>query len=226
MNAERENLSALVDGELSRDEVRFMLRRTGASASLRAAWTRYHVIGDGLRHEACVLADGDFVARVMQEIGNAAGATGGRVHGRGHHWLRWSAGGAIAAGVAAVALVLVQPQMRQAPATAAPEAARVAASQPATPPAQRMVAPTVPRWLSASPSAAQMAQPAAADFYSGMPAEVVPMRGYAQHVNPYMTLPGLRTPTTRDARHVMYELWSMAPRQAPPPPPVLRVQAQ
>lgn len=223
-HAEYENLSALTDGELGPDQVRFLLRRVDGDDALRGAWSRYHRIGEGMRHEVCVLADGDFVDKVMQRIDAGADAgvdvdmdpdlsRGRASRGRSHHWLRWSAGGAIAAGVAVAALVLVQPDMN--PAISSPGAdARVAAAQPAASVARPMrAAPTVPRWLSASPSAAQMAQPAAANFYSA-PVGAVEQRGYAQHLSPYMTLPGSRAPTTREARRIMRQLWSMAPRHA------------
>ncbi|HEX7340300.1 MAG TPA: sigma-E factor negative regulatory protein [Rhodanobacteraceae bacterium] len=228
---EHENLSALADGELGRDEVRFMLRRTEGNAGLRAVWTRYHVIGASLRHESMLLADNDFATRVMQQIAASAPqlkvATAPAAHGRAHHWLRWSAGGAIAAGVAAVALIMVQPQMQPA-APAATGSARIAAANARTTQAttspRPMAAPAVPRWLSASPSAAQLAQPAAADFYG--PGQMVASHGYAERLSPYMTLPTPRATDTRQARHIMYELWTVAPQPAPPNQRVLRLQRQ
>ncbi|HEX7341650.1 MAG TPA: sigma-E factor negative regulatory protein [Rhodanobacteraceae bacterium] len=207
---ERENLSALVDGELERDEMRFMLRRTDGNVSLCAAWGRYHIIRDGIRHELPVLADDGFAELVMRQI-EAGPMQTATVHRRvRHHWLRWSAGGAIAAGVAAVALIMVQPQMR--PTSAPTPATKIAATRSAvTVQPQPMAAPAVPRWLSATPSAAQMAQPAAADFYTMGPPQMVPSADYAQRLSPYMTLPSARVPTARDARQVMYQLWSVAP---------------
>ncbi|HET7267157.1 MAG TPA: sigma-E factor negative regulatory protein [Oleiagrimonas sp.] len=228
-HAELENLSALTDGELGPDQIRFLLRRVDGDDALRGAWSRYHLIGEGMRREVCVLADDGFVDKVMQQLDTDAGVAMGpnAVHGsvgqkRGHHWLRWSAGGAIAAGVAVAALVMVRPGMNPASVSAPDTQARVAAAQPATSVArpQPMAAPEVPRWLSASPSAAQLAQPAAANFYSG-PMPAGEPRGYGQHLSPYMTLPGSRAAATREARQVMRQLWSMAPRHAAQRQPML-----
>src|SRR5690625_1202671 len=217
--AEHENLSALIDGELGRDEIRFLLRRIDGDAAMYAAWEHYHIIGDGLRHETCVLADADFAGQVMQRVdaedeARASTAPRSLARRRGHHWMRWSAGGAIAAGVAVAALVLVQPGMQPATVPAPGSHAQVAeaTAQPATSATKPMTPATVPRWLSASPSAARLAQPAAANVYSGgMPA--AEPYGYGQHLSPYMTLPGSRASTTLEARRIMRQLWSMAPRR-------------
>lgn len=102
----RENLSAGMDGELTSEELRFLLRSIDHDAALQRAWSRFHLARDGLRGQVAPLASVEFSARVMaaieQESGVAAGA------GR-RHWLRWSAGGAIAASVAVAALMVAQP---------------------------------------------------------------------------------------------------------------------
>jgi len=62
--AHRENLSALTDGELEFDQVRFILRRAEHDAGLRISWSSYHVARDCLRGEfAGQLAGGDFAER-------------------------------------------------------------------------------------------------------------------------------------------------------------------
>jgi sigma-E factor negative regulatory protein RseA len=111
MNPEnREQLSAAVDGELSAEELRFLLRRLDHDAALSQAWSRYHLAGEGVRRQVPALASADFAARVMRAIeresaaGSSVPAPGAR-----RHWLHWSAGGAIAASVAVAALLLVQP---------------------------------------------------------------------------------------------------------------------
>ena len=104
---QRENLSAGMDGELSKEELRFLLRRLDHDAALQDAWSRYHVARDGLRRQWSPLASPGFSGRVMlaieQENAAAAQARPRR------HWLHWSAGGAIAAGVAVAALMVAQP---------------------------------------------------------------------------------------------------------------------
>jgi sigma-E factor negative regulatory protein RseA len=169
----RENLSAFVDGELEQEQIRFLLRRLDHDLALRAAWNRYHLMGDGLRREMPALAGAHFADGVLAAIGGVA------VSGR-RRWLQWSAGGAIAAGVAAVALMVAQPpgsSPRDADALVANAPETTVTTQPAS-------APTVPRWLSATPTAAQMSQPAAAIFYpAGPDNDVSP---YARQLAPYL----------------------------------------
>lgn len=101
-----EHLSAGMDGELSREELRFLLRRLDHDQQLLAQWDRFHMAGDGLRHELPVTASPDFAQRVMQMIEQEQTVRGSR--GR-PGWLRLSAGGAIAASVAVVALMATRP---------------------------------------------------------------------------------------------------------------------
>lgn len=103
---QRENLSTGMDGELSKEELRFLLRRLDHDASLQQQWSRYHVARDGLRRELSPLASEGFAQRVMQAIEREA--VSGQ-QGKRRHWLHWSAGGAIAAGVAVAALMVAQP---------------------------------------------------------------------------------------------------------------------
>ena len=52
----RESLSAGIDGELSAEQLRFLLRRLDHDAALQQAWGRYHVARDGLRKQLPMLA--------------------------------------------------------------------------------------------------------------------------------------------------------------------------
>jgi sigma-E factor negative regulatory protein RseA len=155
----RENLSAAVDGELTKEELRFLLRRLDHDEALLGAWGRYHAARHGQRRELSVLASPGFAARVMSAIEAEAAVPAGMVRHRTgrRHWLRWSAGGAIAAGVAVAALMVSQPTgdngvRRAAPAVASANAAphpqqrlaEAAVQAPATPPA------SVPPWLSSN----------------------------------------------------------------------------
>ncbi|WP_201314528.1 sigma-E factor negative regulatory protein [Dyella sp. EPa41] len=103
---QRENLSAGMDGELSKEELRFLLRRIDHDAALQQAWSRYHVARDGLRRQLPPLAGDGFANRVMQAVEQERGVMIGKPR---RHWLHWSAGGAIAAGVAVAALMVAQP---------------------------------------------------------------------------------------------------------------------
>lgn len=101
-----EQLSALMDGELERDQTRFLLKRMAGDADLPQRWSRYHVARQTLRRAEVVVLPLDFADRVMGRIDSepAAQARPQPV------WLRWGAGGAIAASVAVAALMVAQPQ--------------------------------------------------------------------------------------------------------------------
>ena len=143
-----EQLSAGIDGELSHEEWRFLWRRLDHDEDLQLRWARYHVARDSLRKQLPPLASGGFAARVMLAI--EPEATVVVAVPRHHRWLRWSAGGAIAAGVAAVALMMTQPtgdaERHVVPhvAEVAPEMVRPAAAAPAAP----TEVAVVPPWLS------------------------------------------------------------------------------
>jgi len=158
---QRENLSAGMDGELSKEELRFLLRRLDHDASLQQSWSRYHVARDGLRRELLPLASEGFAARVMQAIEQESGAVR---QGKRRHWLHWSAGGAIAAGVAVAALMVAQPagqgadrlsaQMASAPSVPAAQNAQLARSEtPAVAPPGLNVYSEVPYRISQQASA-------------------------------------------------------------------------
>uniref|UniRef100_UPI00066FD627 sigma-E factor negative regulatory protein n=1 Tax=Frateuria defendens TaxID=2219559 RepID=UPI00066FD627 len=97
-----EHLSAGMDGELSREELRFLLRRVEHDAALGQTWARYHVAREVLRRQSpATLAAEDFSLRVLRAIERPLAAVPASSRSARHrHWLRWSTGGAIAAGVA------------------------------------------------------------------------------------------------------------------------------
>ena len=101
-----EQLSALMDGELPRDELRFLLRGLAGDAGLVQRWSRYQVARAVLQREYVPAATGDdrFAAAVMLRLEPApAQPRLGRRLGR------WAGGGAIAAAVAVVALMATRP---------------------------------------------------------------------------------------------------------------------
>lgn len=104
----REQLSALTDGEMARDALRFVLKSVGDDPALARSWTRYQLIGPALRRDEQLLVDPDFSERVRMRIVAEDAASrpfmdSPAVRQRAP-WLRWAGGGAIAAGVAAMAL--------------------------------------------------------------------------------------------------------------------------
>lgn len=138
----RQQLSALLDGELPPEEARFLLRRLEHDDDLKGAWERWQHAGDVLRGHAATPVSIAFAARVAGAIARepkVAAATGRR-------WLRWSGGAALAASVAVVALLLA----RQAP----EEGAGVTRGPIATTTTPSPVAPV-------APTAPAQAQPAA-----------------------------------------------------------------
>jgi len=97
-----EQLSALMDGELPRDELRFLLRGLGGDAGLAQRWSRYQIARAVLQHEYVPAATGDdrFAAAVMLRLEPVQPRLGRRIG-------RWAGGGAIAAAVAVAAVVTV-----------------------------------------------------------------------------------------------------------------------
>jgi sigma-E factor negative regulatory protein RseA len=153
-----EDLSAGIDGELSKEAMRFLLRRLEHDAPLQQRWTRYHLARDGLRHQLPPLASPDFASRVMLAIEQEALPTAAKRN----HWLRWSAGGAIAASVAAAALMIGQP-VADVDRTAAAPSQRTSNTAVAdiAPMRQSAIPATVPSWLSGN-SAGTLSQQASA----------------------------------------------------------------
>lgn len=178
--AQREHLSAGIDGELAREELRFLLRRFEHDAELRQAWTHYHLARDGLRRQLPVVASAGFAERVEQAIAQEAQGRSGR---RAPHWLRWSAGGAIAAGVAVAALMIARPVTDD-----DHVAAGLAQTSPAaeiTVPAEPTAPAAVPPWLSGD-TASRYSQQAAATLGESYGQAMLP---YARSLSPYRLQP-------------------------------------
>jgi sigma-E factor negative regulatory protein RseA len=191
----RESLSAGIDGELSKEQLRFLLRRLEHDASLQQAWTRYHIARDGLRRQLPSMARPGFAARVMlaieQESKPATAST------RRNHWLRWSTGGAIAASVAAAALMIGQPtgDAERLTVSTAQQASAVAVA-----PANKPVAPAaVPPWLSGN-SAGLLSQQASATF--GTPFGQS-QSAYARRLSGYPSMPRYRTLDNNDGSYLL-----------------------
>ena len=164
----REDLSALMDGELAAEPTRFLLRRLDHDPGLAATWSRWHLIraclaSDSARLPGPVLGN-DFASRVSAAVQSEAAP-----QVRQRHWARYMGGGAIAAGVAVAALMLNTPnprvgapapvtQSRPAPASAAATALAEAA------PAGNQITP--PWLLSRQPTVLPI-QPASANVVYG-----------------------------------------------------------
>lgn len=101
----RQQLSAMLDGELSPDQAKFMLRRLQHDRELAACWERWQICGDILRGAHHALLPSDFAERVARRLHeDGAGAEAQARHGASPRRLRWAGGAALAASVALVAV--------------------------------------------------------------------------------------------------------------------------
>ena len=127
-DALNEQLSACLDGELPPAELDLLLKRVGREAELRAAIGRYSLIGEAMRAERPAIASRDFASKVMAAVAAeptleqapsndspkrieapAAAVHAPRISPAAVRYLRPAVGMAIAAGVAAVAVLTMQP---------------------------------------------------------------------------------------------------------------------
>lgn len=135
----REQLSALLDGELGADEARFLLRRMEHDPELAGCQERWQLMGDVMRGQAPALAPAGFSAAVAAAIAaEPVPQAEPRRQVRRGGWRAWGGGAALAASVAAVALFMGGEKLQQA-APGEPLAPQVIASQ-----AELAPAPTAP----------------------------------------------------------------------------------
>ncbi len=108
----REQLSAMMDGMLSADESRFLLRRMQHDAELAGRWERWQLFGDAMRGQAGRALPADFNRRIAIAIAadtasqsQVAIAVAGNGSTTSRSFVRWGGGAAIAASVAIAALI-------------------------------------------------------------------------------------------------------------------------
>lgn len=146
-DALNEQLSACLDGELPPAELDLLLKRVGREAELRAAIGRYSLLGEAMRAERPAVASRDFASKVMAAVASepavvqtpvpvtrpnvdqAPATRAPRISPAAIRYLRPAAGMAIAAGVAAVAVLTMQPMGQ--PDVVPVNTPLVAANQPA-----------------------------------------------------------------------------------------------
>ncbi|HEY2396962.1 MAG TPA: sigma-E factor negative regulatory protein [Rudaea sp.] len=194
-----EQLSALMDGELPRDELRFLLRRIDNDADLVQRWSRYQVASAVLKRQYAALGSSDtFAAAVLARLDADVAAIQRPLAGR---LLRWAGGGAIAAGVAVFALVATRPAGTDGgsaiPVLAGPTVAavQVPVAVPSAPVAELRQAPTTQQVLPAGFT--DYAQPAS--FESIVPSYAptqqqarTPASGVSEAFVPYVLVVGAR----------------------------------
>jgi len=120
-----------MDGEISRETGRFLVRRLGADQELCATWARYHLVRDCLRHQDGRLVGNGLSSRVRHAIDNEAAPAPSRKWSA--RWLKPAAGLAVAASVALLAIIAVGPG-RQSLQPAGENAAGVAVAESFTSP--------------------------------------------------------------------------------------------
>ncbi len=146
----RQQMSALMDGELAPDQARFLMRRMAEDEGLNDTWERWQLCGDVLRGRAQAPAPQGFAERVAAAIAEQSiqPAANQEFRQAGNRLLRWG-GGAIAASVALMALFMAGQQTKPSATAPSSELASVAqapinAGAPVTPaaPAQASAADT------------------------------------------------------------------------------------
>jgi len=104
-----EEISALVDGELSHGDVRPLAHRLQQDQELMQCWQRYHLISDAMRNKLPRRVCCDLTSRISQAISSEPiHHVSFRRRAFNHSFLKPMAGFALAASVAAVAYLGVQ----------------------------------------------------------------------------------------------------------------------
>jgi negative regulator of sigma E activity len=105
----REQISALIDGELPEDEVGLLVRRLERDPLLRGAFGRYVLAGEALRSPGSPLAGQGFAARVSAAIEDDVAATpaSDAEAPQRSRWRRPALATAVAASAAVAAVLLV-----------------------------------------------------------------------------------------------------------------------
>jgi sigma-E factor negative regulatory protein RseA len=105
----REQVSAFLDGELPNSETELLLKRLTRDGELRESFGRYALIGETIRGATRAPLSRGFAARVNGAIDGEAGAANlTPIRAPAARWWKTAAGGAVAAGVAVVAIVALQ----------------------------------------------------------------------------------------------------------------------
>jgi sigma-E factor negative regulatory protein RseA len=140
----KEQLSAFLDGELPEAELDLLLKRVHRDPGLQEAMGRYALAGEALRSRAFPVPSASFAAKISQAIAAETGAVTPAIRPAARsgtakslmssRWLRPVSGAAIAAGVAVVAVMAVQPQ--------SPETAAVPMASITPAPSDKYIVPT------------------------------------------------------------------------------------
>ena len=125
----REQMSALLDGELPQDEVGLLVRRLERDGELRRAFGHYVLAGEVLRSPGGPLASSAFAAAVSAAIDEAPAQSARALaeeSAQGRWWSKPAFATAVAATAAMFAVLIVQTGVQQPPASVAASALREA----------------------------------------------------------------------------------------------------
>jgi sigma-E factor negative regulatory protein RseA len=104
-----EQVSALLDNELSESEMASALNELNSQSRLRQKWDRYHLIGDAMRGEPIQLRSTEISERVRLQVDSEPAIIStpkkGAPSGRKSLWTKPVAGAALAASVATIAVI-------------------------------------------------------------------------------------------------------------------------
>ncbi len=117
----KENISALLDGEGNDLERERALRALGTDPVLRAAWERYHVASTAIRRELDIMVSPGLAERIHEQLQHEI-QQDGRRQLFAPRVLKFSAGLAIAASVATVAILNLPPLVSPSPTSIARQA--------------------------------------------------------------------------------------------------------
>ncbi|MCX7555021.1 sigma-E factor negative regulatory protein [Marinicella sp. S1101] len=100
----KQNISELMDGELSNDCSRFLIKRMQSDESLQSSWNNYHMLRSCLQQEHDAPVMHNLGAQVIGQLNKEADFTESVETNHKSGWLKSLAGAAIAASVAVVAV--------------------------------------------------------------------------------------------------------------------------
>lgn len=104
-----ERLSAFVDGELEQAEAEQLISEMLSNEELRSRWLRYQRAGSALRREADASSSTDLLAGIHARLNDEPTILAPRQHQPLSATFKQVAGMAIAATIAAVAVLMIQP---------------------------------------------------------------------------------------------------------------------
>ena len=109
MTEYNERLSAFVDGELEQAEAEKLISEMLSNEELRSRWLRYQRAGSAMRREADISSSTDLLAGIHARLNDEPTILAPRQHQPLSATFKQVAGMAIAATIAAVAVLMIQP---------------------------------------------------------------------------------------------------------------------